>query len=225
MTGRLSASEAARFVRDHTRLSPVPGVPEIRLHLAPEAISLWEETETAFGQADAPPPFWAFAWPGGQVLARLLLDRPGLVAGRRVLDLGSGSGLVAIAAAKAEAVHIVASDVEPLAPAAITLNAAANEVEIAAVLGDVLGDPDDSHDSTAYDVVLVGDLCYERALAARVLGYLRQARDRGADVLVGDPGRAYLPRDELHALASYELPVAAALEQGETARSTVWQLA
>ncbi|HZC26286.1 MAG TPA: 50S ribosomal protein L11 methyltransferase, partial [Actinopolymorphaceae bacterium] len=211
MTGRLPAPQATRFVQDHTRLCPVPGVPEIRLHLATEAISLWEETETAFAQVDSPPPFWAFAWPGGQVLARLLLDRPELVKGRRVLDLGSGSGLVAVAAAKAGAAHVVASDVEPLSPAAIALNAAANAVEIADVVGDILDDPvgraADHHTAglptTAYDVVLVGDLCYERPLAARVLGYLRRVRSHGADVLVGDPGRAYLPRAELRALAGY----------------------
>jgi predicted nicotinamide N-methyase len=206
----------ADFVRAHTRLAPVPFVPELRLHQADEPIALWERTEAA-GQRQ-PPPFWAFAWAGGQALARHLLDDPGLVAGRSVLDLATGSGLVAIAAARAGGTPVTANDIDPLSLAAARANAAANAVELSAVEGDLLDtDP-------GYGVVLAGDVFYSREMAGRVLPFLRRAAGRGALVLVGDPGRAYLP-DGLTERAVYQVPVPEALESVPIRRTTVWQVA
>jgi predicted nicotinamide N-methyase len=205
----------ADFVRSHTRLSPVPFVPELRLYQADEPITLWERTE-ADGTAQ-PPPFWAFAWAGGQALARYLLDTPDVVAGRSVLDLATGSGLVAIAAARAGARAVTANDIDPLSLAATRANAQANGVEMRIVEGDLL-DTDD-----AYGVVLAGDVFYSRDMAGRVLPFLRRAAGRGSLVLVGDPGRAYLP-DGLTERAAYQVPVPEALESVPVRRTTVWQV-
>lgn len=194
------------FVPGWTTLRPVPFVPELRLHLADDAIKLWEDTERALRTTDQPPPFWAFGWPGGLALARHILDHPEQVAGRTVLDLGSGSGLVAIAAARAGAATVLASEPDPFAVAAIQLNARANQVTVG-ILPDVL---DGSGEEC--EVVLAADVCYEKLLAERVLGLLRRARDRSAKVLIGDPGRAFLPRDLLTEIASYEVPAYADLE-------------
>ncbi|HEV8174174.1 MAG TPA: 50S ribosomal protein L11 methyltransferase, partial [Actinoplanes sp.] len=177
----------ADFVRAHTRIAPVPLVPELVLHQADEPISLWEETEA--GGGEQPPPFWAFAWAGGQALARHVLDAPELVAGRDVLDLATGSGLVAIAAARAGAWPVTANDIDPLALAAARANAAANGVDVRFVEGDLLETDD------RYAVILAGDVFYSREMSKRVLPFLRRAAARGALVLVGDPGRAYLPTD------------------------------
>jgi predicted nicotinamide N-methyase len=204
-------SVAEHFVRSACRLGPVPQVAEIRLHLADDVIGLWQRTEDEF-TGDRPPPFWAFAWPGGQALARYVLDHPGLVAGRSVLDLGSGSGLVAIAAAKAGAATVTASEVDPLAVAAIGLNARANGVPAPAVLGDVL-----DGDGTAAEVVLAGDVWYSRPLAERVLGFL----DRS--VLAGDIGRAFLPRDRFRVLDARDIPVMAGLEDSAVKQTMVWE--
>jgi predicted nicotinamide N-methyase len=203
------------FVQAHTRLLPVPYVPEIRLFLAAEALSLWEETERELGETDQPPPFWAFAWPGGQALARYILDHRDLVAGRSVLDLGSGSGLTAIAAALAGASVVVASEPDLFAVAAIGLNASANGVVIA-VTADVL---DGSGEEA--DVVLAADVCYEQGMAARVIGLLDRARNRGACILLGDPGRAFLPRQLLRELDAYDVPVLADLENAPVKRVMV----
>ncbi len=205
----------ADFVRAHTRLAPVPFVPELRLHQADEPIALWERTE-AGGQTQ-PPPFWAFAWAGGQALARFVLDTPDLVAGRAVLDLATGSGLVAIAAARAGAGPVTANDIDPLSLAAAQANARANAVEVRVVEGDLLDT------EPAYGVVLAGDVFYSREMAGRVLPFLRRAAGRGALVLVGDPGRAYLP-DGLTERAAYEVPVSEALESVPMRRTTVWQV-
>jgi predicted nicotinamide N-methyase len=205
------------FVRSACRLAPVPQVAEIRLHLADDVLGLWQRTEDAFG-ADQPPPFWAFAWPGGQALARYVLDHPGLVAGRRVLDLGSGSGLVAIAAARAGAAAVTASEVDPLAVAAIGLNARANGVPALAVAGDVL-----DGDGTGADVVLAGDVWYSRPLAERVLAFLDRVTARGASVLAGDIGRAFLPRDRFRVLDASDVPVMADLEDCAVKRTMVWE--
>ncbi len=210
-------SVAEHFVRSACRLGPVPQVPEIRLHLADDVLSLWQRTEDEFG-ADRPPPFWAFAWPGGQALARYVLDHPGLVAGRSVLDLGSGSGLVAIAAAKAGAAAVAASEVDPLAVAAIGLNARANLVPAPAVTGDVL-----DGDGTGADVVLAGDVWYSRPLAERVLGFVDRALARGASVLAGDIGRAFLPRDRFRVLDARDIPVMAGLEDSAVKQTMVWE--
>ncbi len=213
------SEEFLRFVRAHTRLRPVPGVPEVSLHLADDAIGLWQETENTFGLTDSPPPFWAFAWAGGQALARYLLDHPDEVAGARVLDLASGSGLVAIAAARAGAAAVIANDLDPLSLAAIHRNASANSVQLTGHLGDLLARP-----SVDADVVLAGDIFYERGTAARMLPFLRRARAAGARVLVGDPGRTYLPPDGFAAVASYRMPVPVTLEDAEAKQTTVWRL-
>ena len=209
-------SVAERFVRSACRLGPVPEVAEIRLYLADDVIGLWQRTEDEFG-ADQPPPFWAFAWPGGQALARYVLDHPGLVAGRQVLDLGSGSGLVAIAAAKAGAAAVTASEVDPLAVAAIGLNARANGVPALAIAGDVL-----DGDGSGADVVLAADVWYSRPLAERVLGFLDRVTARGASVLAGDIGRAFLPRDRFRVLDARDIPVMAGLEDCGVKRTMVW---
>jgi predicted nicotinamide N-methyase len=204
------------FVRSACLLRPVPGVEEIRLHLAADALRLWQRTEDERG-AGQPPPFWAFAWPGGQALARYLLDRPGLVADRRILDLGSGSGLVAIAAAMAGAAAVTASEIDPLAVAAIRLNARANRVPAPVVAGDVLdGDGDGAQ------VVLAGDVWYSRDLAGRVLGFLERVTARGASVLAGDIGRAFLPRHRFRVLDARDVPVLADLEDASVKRTMVW---
>ena len=208
----------ADFVRAHTRLAPVPFVPEVRIHQAEEPIALWERTE-ADGGAEQPPPFWAFAWAGGQALARYVLDHPALVAGRSVLDLATGSGLVAIAAVRAGAGPVTANDIDPRSLAAARLNADANRAGLRCVAGDLL-DTDDR-----YEVILAGDVFYSRAMADRVLPFLRRAAGRGSLVLVGDPGRAYLPDTGLTARASYDVPVSAELESVPVRHTTVWQVA
>lgn len=201
-----------------TRLRSVPQVPEIRLYLADDAFSLWEATEREAGESDQPPPFWAFAWAGGQALARYILDHPATVAGRAVLDLGSGSGLTAIASALAGAAAVRASELDPLALAAIGLNASANGVQVT-VIGDVLdGDGADAQ------VVLAADIWYEKRLANRALGLLQRARDRGADVLISDIGRAFLPRSLLRELAAYDVPVIAELEDADVKRVRILTL-
>jgi predicted nicotinamide N-methyase len=223
----------ADFVRAHTHLAPVPFVPELVLYQADEPIALWEETEA--GRGAQPPPFWAFAWAGGQALARYLLDTPELVAGRDVLDLATGSGLVGIAAARAGARTVTANDIDPLALAAARANAAVNGVELRLVDGDLLrpGEryvrgrsrslPGADGPGAGADVVVAGDVCYSREMSGRMLAFLRGAAARGALVLVGDPGRAYLPADGLTARASYDVPVAEALESVAVRRTTVWQ--
>jgi predicted nicotinamide N-methyase len=209
---------SAAFVRLHARLAPVAFVPEVRLHQADEPIGLWELTEGEF-RSDQPPPFWAFAWAGGQALARYLLDHPEVVAGRRVLDLASGSGLVAIAAAQAGAAAVRAVEVDPRAVAAVELNAAANEVRLAATLGDIL-----DADAGDAQVVLAGDVFYSQAMANRVLRFLLRAARGGARVLVGDPGRAFLPRERFRELTGYDVPVPPALESVRVKHTTVWEL-
>jgi predicted nicotinamide N-methyase len=208
------------FIRANTRLLPVPHAPEIRLHVADEATALWQRTEEELQTIGLPPPFWAFAWAGGQALARYVLDHPDVVAGARVVDFASGSGLVAIAAAHAGARHVIASDLDPFAVAAIHLNAAANAVadRIAAVSGNLLEtDP-------GVDLVLAADVFYERDLAEAVTGWLTGLQAKGTTVLIGDPGRTYLPRDRLECLATYAVPVSRSLEDSEIKRSHVWRL-
>jgi predicted nicotinamide N-methyase len=193
-------------------------VPEILLHLADDAFDLWEKTEADLGQTGLPPPFWAFTWPGGQALARHVLDHPDLVTGRTVFDLASGSGLVAIAAAKAGAATVTANDIDRFAGAAITLNAEANGLTLAHILADTL-----DGDACGAEVVLAGDVFYDQPMAERVLPFLARAQARGADVLVGDPGRAHLPCTRFTALVTYDVPVARALEGVDVKRATVWR--
>lgn len=206
------------FIRAETRLLAPPLVPELRLHLAHEATELWQRTEDELGELGLPPPFWAFAWAGGQALARYVLDRPALVAGRRVLDVASGSGLVAIAAAMAGAASVEAADIDAFATAAIRINAAANGVAVVPRLGDLVGGDD------GWDVVLAGDIFYDRDLAAAMIEWFACLDARCATVLVGDPGRSYLPQHRLEELAAYSVPVTRALEDAEIKLARVWRL-
>jgi predicted nicotinamide N-methyase len=212
-----------QIIRTGTRLGPVPLVPEIRLHQASDPISLWQHTETISNRTDLEPPFWAFAWAAGQALARHLLDHPRLTRGRDVIDIASGSGLVAIAAAMAGAAAVTAYDIDPLAAAAIEANAAANGVTVRAVCLDVLDRDDLPPPGTG--LVLVADAFYQRDLAARVIRFAERGRARGADVLAADFGRVYLPRDRLTPLASYDVPGQRATEDTDTKRTTIWSLA
>jgi predicted nicotinamide N-methyase len=205
------------FVRANTAVASPPLTPEIRLHLATAVTPLWQATEVTLRAEQLPPPYWAFAWAGGQALARHVLDQPALVAGRRVLDIGAGSGLVAIAAAKVGA-RATAADPDRFAVAALALNAALNGVEIAIETSDVLAS------DGAWDAVLAGDMCYERPLAERLLPWLAARARGGALVLLGDPGRAYLPASGLEALARYWVPTPLELEDREARETTVWQL-
>nr|WP_210329368.1 50S ribosomal protein L11 methyltransferase [Methylorubrum zatmanii] len=200
-------------------MRPVPHAPEIVLHVADEATALWQKTEDELEAIGLPPPFWAFAWAGGQALARYILDHPETVAGRHVVDFASGSGLVAIAAAKAGATHVTASDLDPFALHAIPINAAANGVEgrITAVGTDLIG--------TDAESVLAADVFYERDLGAAVGNWLGDLHGRGRTVLIGDPGRSYLPRERLIAVATYEVPVTRDLEDAEIKTSCVWRFA
>jgi predicted nicotinamide N-methyase len=207
----------ADFIRTNTKLMAPPLVPEIKLHLAEESLPIWRKTEEELGEMNVPPPFWAFAWAGGQALARYLLDNPGEVAGKTVLDLGAGSGLTAIAAMQAGSVSVLASDIDTLSLAAVALNAEANGVAVATSAANQLnGPPRDA------DVILVGDLFYERPLAEAVLAYVEAAARAGAVVLVGDPQRSYFPRDRFVQVAAYEVPVTRELEDAEIKRTAVW---
>lgn len=208
------------FIQAHTRLLPVPYAPEIQLHVADEATELWEKTEEELQEIGLPPPFWAFAWAGGQALARYILDNVEVANGRRVVDFASGSGLVAIAAARAGAQSVVASDLDPFAVAAIGINAAANGVaaQIRPVSTDLLGTVPEA------DLVLAADVFYERDLAGAVTAWLTDLQARGRTVLIGDPGRTYLPRARLECLATYAVPVSRALEDAEIKQSHVWRL-
>ncbi|MGO4716901.1 class I SAM-dependent methyltransferase [Bradyrhizobium sp. 2TAF24] len=214
-------TDPAAFIRANTRLHAVPLVPEIVLHVADEAVPLWTKTEDELGEAGLPPPFWAFAWAGGQALARYVLDHPAEVAGRAVLDLASGSGLVAIAAMKAGAQSVHAADIDTFALAAIRLNADANAVTVAVGDGDVLA----GATCPTVQTILAGDIFYERDTAERAYAFLSAQAARGAAVLIGDPGRSYLPRDRLRRLADYHVPVTRELEDTEIKHTAVWTLA
>jgi predicted nicotinamide N-methyase len=223
MTSSTSAEPAIpEIIGTSTRLVPVPLVPEIRLYQADDPISLWQRTEETAGQTGLDPPFWAFAWAGGQALARYLLDHPETVRGRHVIDMASGSGLVAIAAALAGAAAVTAYDIDPLAAEAIRVNSAANGVTVLAVCADVLAR--DDIPAPGADLVLVADAFYQRDLGSQVMRYLERARASGAEVLAGDFGRAYLPRARLRPLASYDVPAQRMLEGTEIKRTTVWTL-
>lgn len=216
---RLAPESAENFIRANTALMRPPHVPEIALHLADEAHDLWHRTEEELSEIGLPPPFWAFAWAGGQGLARYVLDHPEVVRGKHVLDFASGSGLVAIAAMQAGATAVVGADIDPFCEAAVRLNAGANAVSIDFTSADQVG-----HDG-GWEVVLAGDVFYEKPFADRLVPWFAGLRARGADVLVGDPGRAYLPKDRLDKLATYEVPVTRALEDAEVKRTTVWRFA
>jgi predicted nicotinamide N-methyase len=210
----------AQFIRANTRVLPVPMVPEIRLHLAAESLPMWQKTEEELGRMNVPPPWWAFAWAGGQALARYVLDNPRAAAAKAVLDLGAGSGLGAIAAVKAGGASVLAADTDPFALAAMALNAEANAVAFQTTGADLLAGP-----PGGYGLVLVGDLFYEQPLAERALAFLEGVREQGADVLVGDPQRSYFPKARFSRIAEYSVPVTRDLEDMEIKRTAVWQLA
>ncbi|MEZ5856129.1 MAG: methyltransferase [Hyphomicrobiaceae bacterium] len=208
------------FIRQNTALLNPPLVPEIRLHLAEESLPIWRKTEEELGEMNVPPPFWAFAWAGGQALARYLIDTPELAAGKSVLDLGTGSGLTAIAAMMAGASDVLASDIDAVALHATRLNAEVNGVDVGVCGDDLLACAPDSR----FGLVLVADLFYERALADLVLGYIERAVAGGAIVLIGDPQRSYFPRDRFVEVAHYSVPVTRELEDAEIKRTAVWRL-
>jgi len=214
-------TDPTAFIRANTRLLPVPLVPEIMLHVADEAVPLWSKTEEELNEAGLPPPFWAFAWAGGQALARYILDHASEVAGMTVIDLASGSGLVAIAALKARAKSVVAFDIDGFAQIAIALNAVANNVTIDIRGDDILTGPW----APTAETILAGDIFYERDTAERAFAFLRAQASRGARVLIGDPGRSYLPKEKLRKIADYQVPVTRDLEDADIKNTAVWTLA
>jgi predicted nicotinamide N-methyase len=206
------------FIVQNTRLQAPPHAPELVLHLADEITPIWKLTEEALSEIGLPPPFWAFAWAGGQAVARYVLDNPDVVAGRRVVDFASGSGMVAIAAMKAGAARVLAADIDGFCEAAVALNAAANGVAVDFTDTDLL-------DAPAPDwaqVILAGDICYEKPLAERVIAWLTAAKAAGKTVLIGDPGRTYFPRSGLTLLAEYQVATTRELEDMEVKRTRVW---
>ena len=212
-------SDYAAFIRANTSFLRPPLVPAIGLHLADEAIPLWQKTEEELHCIGLPPPFWAFAWAGGQALARYVMDHPAIVQNRSVVDLASGSGIIAIAAAKAGARAVLASDIDCFAAAAIALNAASNAVPVDVTTVDLL-----ASEPSPVDVILVGDLFYEQPLADRLLPWLKMASRRGTEILIGDPFRTYLPLGELDLLTTYHVPVSRDLEDSEIRRTSVFRL-
>jgi len=211
--------DPAEFVQRNTAITAPPLVPEMRLHLATEVTPIWHATEQSLVRNALPPPYWAFAWAGGQALARYLLDHPETVAGREVLDIGSGSGIVAIAAAKAGASRVVAAEIDHFAAAAIALNAPLNGVTIMIETRDLL-----DRAAAGWGVALAGDICYEEPMSSRALALLRRIAARGRLALLGDPGRAYLPKSGLTELARYTVPTSRELEAKEISEGVVWQV-
>ncbi|MEO6608086.1 MAG: methyltransferase [Aestuariivirga sp.] len=209
----------ADFITAQTEILSPPLVPEVKLHLAHESVPLWQKTEEELGEMGLAPPFWAFAWAGGQALARYILDHPEIVRGKSVVDLASGSGLVGIAAMKAGASSVLAADIDPFSAAAMRLNAILNNVSMSVTTDDLLAAP-----LPDADVLLIGDLFYEKELAARVFAFAENAKAKGMTVLIGDPGRSYLPKDKLEKCAEFSVPVSRDLEDAEIKRSAVWQL-
>jgi predicted nicotinamide N-methyase len=215
----MTSSGPAEFIRANTAVATPPLVPEIRLHLATEITPIWQASEDMLARGNVPPPFWAFPWAGGQALARHVLDHRGIVAGKRVLDFGAGSGLVAIAAARAGAAAVAAAEIDDFAAAAIALNAALNGVAVAVETADLIGTA-----GAAWDVVLVGDMCYEQPLAERLTVWLRALAGDGVAVLLGDPGRSYVPTSGLTKLARYTVPTSRELEDRESRDGVIWRV-
>jgi predicted nicotinamide N-methyase len=211
-------ADPTRFVRDNTALEAPRLIPEIRLHVATEMIPLWHASEEALAARGVPPPYWAFAWAGGQALARYVLDRPATVRGKRVLDFASGSGLAAIAAVQAGARRVEASEIDAYACAAMALNAAANGVDFAVRAEDLIGTDE------AWDVVVCGDVCYEQPMAERVEAWLKALAEAGTTVLLGDPNRTHLPKSGLRQLARYTVPTTVELEDSDLRNATVWRV-
>jgi len=210
-------TDPVRFILGNTAIMAPPHVPEIRLHLADEAHDLWLKTEEELEEIGLPPPFWAFAWAGGQGLARFILDHPEMAAGKRVVDFATGSGLVAIAAAGAGAQSVRAVDIDPWTGQAVALNSRLNDVDITFSSEDIIGSSIDA------DILLAGDVFYDKSFADRLVPWFEMLVAAGVTVIVGDPGRSYCPRDRMQALATYAVPVTRALEDAEVKKTTVWR--
>ncbi|MDH3595424.1 MAG: 50S ribosomal protein L11 methyltransferase [Rhodospirillales bacterium] len=215
----MSAPDPAAFIRANTAVGAAPLVPEIALHLASEVVPLWQATEADLARTGLPPPFWAFAWAGGQALARYLLDHPSVVAGKRVLDFAAGSGLAGIAAARAGAARVEAAEVDRFAAAAIGLNAALNGVALEVVEDDLVGIA-----NPGWDLVLAGDVCYERPMAESVETWLKTLAAKGTEVLLGDPGRSYLPKAGLERVIAYSVKTSRELEDTDVRNAVVWRI-
>ena len=218
---RISPDPVA-FIRTNTVLKSTSLVPEVRLHLADTALELWQLTEDELEDRGLPPPFWAFAWAGGQALARYVLDTPEIVRGKTVFDFASGSGMVAIACALAGAERVVANEIDVFAICAIRLNAEANGISDRLVIldHDVLSDPPEG----TYDLMLAGDVCYEKPMADLAIPFLRARAKSGVEVLIGDPGRTYLPKSGLEQVSEYRVPVPRDLEDSDLRRTVVWRV-
>ena len=216
----IAPEDRRAFILANTTLERPPHTPELELRLASEVTPLWKLTEEALAEIGLPPPFWAFAWAGGQALARYVLDHPEIVAGKAVVDFASGSGIVAIAAARAGAARVLAADIDVFCEAAVALNAQANGVAVEVTTEDLL----DAAPPPWAEVILAGDICYEKPLAARVMAWLGQARAAGATVLIGDPGRSYFPRSGPTKLAEYQVATTRELEDFEVKKTAVWAL-
>lgn len=207
------------FILENTRVQATPHAPELVLHLADEITPIWTLTEEALEELGLAPPFWAFAWAGGQALARYILDNPQIVAGKTVVDFATGSGLVAIAAMKAGAKSVLANDIDSFCEAAVSLNAEINSVSLAFTDRNLLESP-----PPAAEVLLAGDICYEKPMADAVMAWLARGRAAGATVLIGDPGRTYFPKDGLVKLAEYQVQTTRELEDFAVKRTCVWTL-
>ncbi|WP_417695419.1 class I SAM-dependent methyltransferase [Roseibium sp.] len=212
-------NDPMKFIHAETMVRRVPHAQEIRLHVADEAMDLWQKTEEELEALGLPPPFWAFAWAGGQALARYILDNPDIVAGKQILDLASGSGVVGIAAMLAGAAHCQAVDIDPFAAHAARANAALNNVMLDVVDRDITGDG-----PPPVDVIFCGDVFYEQPMAEKILPFIDRALTAGISVFVGDPGRSYLPRERLELLATYEIEVIANLEDATIKKTSVFKL-
>jgi len=216
----IAPDERRSFILANTTLERPPHTPELSLRLASEITPIWKLTEEALAEIGLPPPFWAFAWAGGQALARYVMDHPEVVAGKAVVDFASGSGIVAVAARKAGAARVLAADIDPFCESAVMLNAEANGVTLEYTGADLLDHPPPAWAG----VILAGDICYEKPLAERVMAWLHAARAAGATVLIGDPGRSYFPKSGLTKLAEYQVPTTRELEDFAVKRTSVWTL-
>ncbi len=206
-----------RFILENTSILSPPHVPEIRLHLADEAHDLWHRTEDELQESGLEPPFWAFAWAGGQGLARHVLDNRECVMAKTVLDFATGSGIVAIAAYMSGAAQVLAADIDPFSADAVALNAELNGFALEHTAGNLVGQ------DHGWDVVLAGDVFYDREMAAMLLPWFNRLAARGADILIGDPGRAYLPKERLELLSEHQVQVTRALEDQDVRKTTVWR--
>lgn len=221
----MTVQDPSAFVLANTAVEAPPLIPEIKLHLASEVVPLWHSTEAELATAGLPPPFWAFAWAGGQALARYLLDHPEVVRGKRVLDFAAGSGLQGIAAKLAGARSVEAVEIDAFAVAACRLNAAANAVEVTVREADIVGSANPDEPEAHWDVVLAGDVCYERPAAERITAWLRGLAGDNCLVLMGDPGRTYLPRRGLERLIAYGVKTSRELEDSDLRNAVVWKVA